>query len=174
MLKPVFALFGLLVAPSADHDFHLSRLTVNANTETRTVELTLHTFIDDLQVAISDNPRVTANGAVDPDSLRLTDPRELPGADSLVARLLRDDLTLASGGETLPLTYLGKEAADDPYGIYLYLETELPESRDFEISSDYLCALYRDQQNVVVWQRNGRQVGYSLLTHSTREAKFAR
>lgn len=163
-----------------NHEFHLSRLTVNLDTEHQRVELTLHSFIDDVELAVEQRSATGNVPTVVADSLRLTTPRELATADSLLTDYLLAHLALSVGGEPLPLRYLGKERSEDPYGLYVYLSAPLPDGAApadggaVALHSSLLCELHADQQNVVVWQRDGADAGYSLLTYDSRDASSGR
>ena len=176
MLAAALALL-LTAAPAASppstagtgHDFHVSRLTVNYNTERRRLELTLDTFIDDLELALGQ----PAGRGVTVEELDLVSPTEHPTADSLIAEYLNRTLALESGGARSELDYLGKQAADDPYAVYAFLAADLPAGAtlpNLRLRSTYLLELYDDQQNIVVWQRDGETVDYDLLTAGERVA----
>ena len=174
-MTPLLLLACLLVLPSGPHgygdvahDFHVSRLTVNHNTADARLELTLDTFVDDLEAALGS----TRAAGIPAEALDLVAPTEHPAADSLLGAYLARNLRLAAEAP-LPLRYLGKEAADDPYALYAFLSAELPGGGDaFSLTSTFLLDLYDDQQNIVVWQRDGRTVDYDLLTTAAREARL--
>ena len=167
----------LLLASSAPlptggdaHDFHVSRLTVNHDTAGGRLELTLDTFVDDLELALAAGSATGVTAA----ALDLATPTEHPAADSLLGAYLTRTLRLG-GGTRLPLRYLGKEPADDPYALYAYLSAEVPPSGGaaaLALTSTFLLDLYDDQQNIVVWQRDGEAVDYDLLTAAAREARL--
>ena len=177
MLAPLPLLACVLLASSARlptgglaHDFHVSRLTLNHDTRAGRFELTLDTFVDDLERALA----AGAVAGVTAATLDLATPTEHPAADSLLGAYLTRTLRLRDNAP-LPLAYLGKEPADDPYAMYAYLSADLPPPGGDEalaLTSTFLLELYDDQQNVVVWQRDGETVDYDLLTATVREARL--
>ena len=159
----------LLSAMSIAHEFHLSRLTVNLDARQARTELTLHTFVDDLELAVArhhDLERAAAADARLPTqaSLDLLAPTEHPLADSLVeAYVLFQIRLLDEARDPVPVTYLGKEPADDPYAMYVYLKAPLTDA-GLTVDSRFFTELFDDQQNVVVWQADGETFDYALLT----------
>ena len=172
-LAPLLAAAAVAPSPApadAGHDFHVSRLTVNYNTARRRLELTLDTFVDDLELALGQPPERGPTA----EELDLASPTEHPTADSLLAEYLGRTLALESARARSGLEYLGKQAADDPYAVYAFLAADLPAGAtlpDLRLRSTFLLELYDDQQNIVVWQRDGQTVDYDLLTAGERVAR---
>ncbi len=174
-------LFALLSTATVAHDFHVSRLTVNVDSEDRRVKLTLQTFVDDLETAVAKEHRLPKDalsgaGGVTQEGLDLLSPKQHPLADSLVEAYVRRRIQLMHGSKLLPnLRYLGMEAADDPYAMYIYLSAPLPAGEPaITVRSRFFIDLYGDQQNVIVWQRNGEAADYDLLTGQRLECTFGR
>ncbi len=174
-------LLALLSVTFLAHDFHVSRLTVNVDAKEQRVKLTLQTFVDDLETAVAQEhrlPKSPAVGAmgVTQEGLNLLSPKQHPLADSLVEAYVRRRIQLMNGGQLMPgLRYLGMEAADDPYAMYVYLSCPLPSAAvEVTVRSRYFIDLYGDQQNVIVWQRDGQAADYDLLTGERLECSFRR
>ncbi len=172
-------LFALLSSSAVAHDFHVSRLTVNVDHRDQRVKLTLQTFVDDLEKAMAKEHSLPKDAIADARgmtqaSLNLLSPKQHPLADSLVEAYVRRRIQLTEGTRLLPgLRYLGMEAADDPYAMYLYLSAPLPSGKtQITVHSRFFIDLYGDQQNVIVWQRNGEGVDYDLLTGQKLECTF--
>ncbi len=173
-------------APVAEkaHDFHVSRLTANYKPEEGRIECTLITFVDDLESVLTMHHQLedvsSSNTAIaSRESLNLTEPKEHPTADSLIASYLIETLRLHSSAEkgASPITFIGKERDDDPYGMFLYFyieDVDLPEAAaaKLELESTYMLELYEDQQNIVVWQLDGESADYDLLTYNSRTCDF--
>lgn len=159
------------VALAGVHDFHISRLTVNLDAAQARTEVTLHTFVDDVELAVARHHDLGRRAATDARlptqaTLDFLAPTEHPLADSLVEAYLRRKIRFSVDGEALaPFRYLGSEAADDPYAVYFYFASDMPEAgTTLAVASDFFTELYEDQQNVVVWQRASESDGYDLLT----------
>lgn len=147
----------------SDHDFHVSQLTLDENVAAGRYELTLHTFVDDVELA------ATLGTDIEAIDLNLLADNQHPLADSLVRAYLSETVRMS---DTSALDIMGYEAADDPYAMYVYLVCEKlsPKPTAPRLVSSYLLDLYDDQQNIVVWKRGGETVDYDLLTASKREA----
>ena len=176
----MLALLPTLLTLALAHDFHISRLTVNLDAPQARTEVTLHTFVDDVEAAVTafhglDADVPTATGLPAAAALDFLAPTEHPLTDSLVEAYLRHKIRLTDGGEALgPLRYLGPEAADDPYAVYFYFAAPLPAPGSaLAIESRFFTELFADQQNVVVWQRGGVSEGYDLLTDRETVSAFA-
>ena len=166
----------LTAALALAHDFHLSRLTVNYDTEADRVEFTLQTFADDLELAVAEHHGLAS--ATDPrlptrETLDLLAPTQHPLTDSLVEVYLRHRVRVSDdSGAPVPLRYLGFEPADDPYAMYVYLSTPMADA-GLTVDSRYFTELFDDQQNVVVWQADGETFDYALLTARDHETTGA-
>lgn len=174
-------LFALLTMTVVAHDFHVSRLTINFDSQQGRTEMTLQTFVDDLETAVAAEhrlPSVTPAGTnvVSEGSLNLLSPKQHPLADSLVEAYVRRRVRISSGGKALEgLRYLGMEPADDPYAMYVYLSAPLPApGATLEVDSRYFIDLYEDQQNIIVVERDGVAADYQLLTGQRTDCTFSR
>jgi len=177
MLRQSFLLVVAIVlwgfSPHVAHDFHVSQLTINYVSSTGELQLTLDTFIDDVEGAVASLPAARQLGLSEREVNLLTD-KEAPPTDSLIEAYLSDVIQL-NGADTEPvrLQYLGKESAEDPYALYLYLKSGTGIRREnLSLISKYMLDRYDDQQNIVVWQIDGQPSDYDLLTASTRTSTF--
>ena len=160
---------------AAVHDFHVSRLTVNYDTSERRLELTLDTFVDDLEAALGARAERRGVAGITARSLDLVTETEASGADALLAAYLTEVLAIDCAGAAPELEVLGKEGAGDPYAMYVYLAAPLTcdDERGLAVTlrSHYLYDLFDDQQNIVVWQRDGESMGYDLLAGANDTAR---
>lgn len=153
------------------HDFHFSKLLININDKTNLIEFTLHTFIDDLELAIAEESKTTTK--IISDSIRLVTPKEYEKADKLITAYLNQCFSLKGASYTYPVEFVGKEKGDDPYSIYLYFMTPLSKKGDqLKVMYDMYTEFYDDQQNMVVWQINGKTIQSDLLTQSEKISKL--
>lgn len=167
---------GGLCSGSQAHDFHVSHLTINVNTERQQLELTLDSFVDDLELVLGELGEQSRIAGFDARTINLVSTDEHPQADSLLGAFVLDALQLRCGDQSLALNYLGKEAAEDPYAVYVYLVAPLQcaaDDAEVLLQHDFLHELYDDQQNIVRWQRDGKAVGYDLLTRNRRQSRQA-
>lgn len=170
LLASTFLFSGAVV-----HEFHVSKLIINHNTARGTFEITFETFIDDLEAVLPAMSKEGGLAKVTTEELDLTTSTEHPSANALLHAYLSEKIKLADASDTpLSPTYLGKEAADDPYAIYVYLSLPAtgPTLSSISLTSSFLCELYEDQQNIVVWKQDKKILDTDLLTCSSRKSSY--
>lgn len=141
MIQLCFLLVQLLLA-FPDHDFHVSRLTMDYKHNENHFELALHVFTDDLEFALMES------GLENP---KLNTKNEDPNVEKSIISYLNDVLLLkGKNGKAIPLEYLGKESSDDYMATWIYFYWKLPESEDeFHFQHRLLHEIYDDQQNIL-------------------------
>jgi hypothetical protein len=129
--------------PTQLHEFHLSKSLVNYNAQTKAVEVSLHIFIDDLELAIKGKGK---------DSLYIATTKEASDADKYIADYVVDQFKVYFEGKELPLTYLGKEVSSDLMAIWCYLEAEqISAPKEVTLINTLLTELYEDQRNLITF-----------------------
>lgn len=132
MIKLLVASIFLNLTP-LDHDIHVSICDIEVNSDQ--IELTLKTFLDDLQLAVG-----------------LTPGEELPddytSADELIGNYLSSSIQLRFGDMLIPLSINDMTASQD--AIWITIVTDLPKTvSSISITNKFLTELYRDQTNLV-------------------------
>ena len=158
LLQGLFLLLG-----SPVHDLHLSKTDIHYNNQTSALEVTMHIFIDDLELAMQQQGM---------DDLFIATEREHDDADSLIQRYLSTSFEVAINGEKQPFQFLGKEESDDLMAIWCYLEkTEITELHSIAIKNSLLTEIYADQKNMVSFMGNGIKK-FFLMDLGSQEAKI--
>jgi hypothetical protein len=146
-----FALaFAALTLPAGHrasaHKFHTSFAEADYDAETRSLQITLRTFPDDLETAV----RRRGGKRVSPDD------KKAFGAQ--VFAYLQETFRLKTAkGEAAKLSWVGMEAGTD--SAWLYFEAALPEGVEgAQLSQQFLCDLYDDQINLVNIKSTGKKV----------------
>lgn len=130
-------------SPMQMHDFHLSKSLVNYNAQTQAVEISLHIFIDDLELAIKGKGK---------DSLYIATEKEDEDADRYIAKYVIDQFKVYFEGDQIPLTFLGKEVSSDLMAIWCYLEAEkISAPKEVKLFNTLLTELYEDQRNLITF-----------------------
>ena len=144
----------LLLTPTvADHDFHVSRARIEYGAEQGEWQITMHLFIDDLELALAEkgSPK-----------LYLGTKRESEQADQYIQNYLRQYFQLFAGDEPLEWQWLGKEVSEDLTAFWLYLY--VPDAQlktPLRVRNKILLDLYDDQQNMIqVADGRGRTRSY--------------
>ena len=143
------------------HDLHLSRAAIHYNASQESFEVTVHIFIDDLEIAMTGDS---------PSYLRIATERERPEADSMIDLYLRQHLIVEADGQPLNWAFLGKEESDDLIAIWCYLEiTNVRDPRKIRIQNSILTEVYDDQKNIVSFTSPTKKA-FFLLDRKKQEA----
>lgn len=145
----------LLLLPGAQgtgaHDFHVSKCLMEYDPESQSLQMSMHLFIDDLELALRQRGH---------EQLFLCTPREAAEADAQVEAYLRDHFQLVINGAPRTFKYWGKEISDDLSAVWCYLEVEnLTEVTQMELTYRVLFDTYRDQKNLVSLTLPGQEPG---------------
>ncbi|WP_131694755.1 DUF6702 family protein [Dyadobacter tibetensis] len=123
--------------PPLVHEYHVSVTQMQYNSTTRSLEISLRVFTDDLETALSmahANRRFVINNQ--------------DHNNVYIEKYIRQHFVLTDAKEkTLPLTYLGKEAEADATWIYL----EIPLSSKLQghiLTNSTLLDVFNDQVNM--------------------------
>lgn len=142
--------FAALAIPAprraSAHKFHTSFAEADYDAETKSLEIMLRTFPDDLENAV----RRRGGKRVSPDD------KKAFGAQ--VFTYLQEKFRVKTAkGEAAKLTWVGMDAGVD--SAWLYFEAALPEGVEgAQLSQQFLCDLYDDQINLVNVKAAGKKV----------------
>ncbi|HEX8423318.1 MAG TPA: DUF6702 family protein [Pyrinomonadaceae bacterium] len=122
---------------AAAHKFHTSFAEADYNAKEASLQITLRTFPDDLELVLGKR-----NGK----SVRLDRKQE---AEPLLVAYLQETFQLKNAkGELVKLSWVGMDAGVD--SAWLYFEAHLPEGfAGAQLRNQFLCDLYEDQVNLV-------------------------
>lgn len=131
----------LLLGPLVPHDFYVSILTIHHDPDEQTLELTWRMTTHDLEDALE---------GISGEDPQLGGPFEAPDADTLIARYLRQHLSLTKGKDGLPLrlTYMGKEVEMETLFCYLQVDS-VRSTEGLTVQCDLLQERFPDQVNEV-------------------------
>jgi hypothetical protein len=141
--------FGLslarVVPVASAHKFHTSFAEADYNARERSLEITLRTFPDDLELVLRKR-----SGK----SVRLDRKQE---AEPLLIAYLQETFELKNAkGETLKLSWVGMDAGVD--SAWLYFEARMPEGfAGAQLRNQFLFDLYDDQINLVNVKQDDRK-----------------
>lgn len=138
------------------HDFHLSKMDVHYKTDQEALQITVLSFIDDLEEALNkENPL----------DYKLLQEAEHPNADSLLAIYLAKHLELKVDGKGTTFNYIGKEESENIISVYSYLEiTNIKNPSLLEIDNSILMETFDDQKNIISFKIDNKPKGTHILT----------
>ncbi|MEM1325053.1 MAG: DUF6702 family protein [Bacteroidota bacterium] len=124
------------------HNFHLSKSMVEYNAEEKTLEITLHIFLDDLEATLFE-------GGIK-ENLNLCTEKEHPKGNEIVAAYLKSRFRVMVNGELRTCKFIGKEISEDFSAAWCYLEVEGVSSiENIGVQNTVLMELFEDQRNIV-------------------------
>jgi|AntRauTorckE5430_2_1112549.scaffolds.fasta_scaffold07698_2 myo-inositol catabolism protein IolC len=133
------------------HDFHVSKCLMEYDPEEQSLQMSMHIFLDDLELALSKRGQ---------EQLFLCTPRETAEAEAQVEAYLRDHFKLTINGELRTFKYWGKEISDDLSAVWCYLEVDnLQEINELELTYRILFDTYGDQKNLASLTLPGQEPG---------------
>lgn len=124
------------------HPIHISRSEVNYDSDSKSLQITMHVFIDDLEDAMMqyglNNPKIGAKS-------------ELKNSDDLIYTYLKEKLKfLDEKNSMLKFNWIGKELGDSPLALICYLEIEnVKSTKGISLVNDVIMDLHSDQVNIV-------------------------
>ncbi|MDY7394005.1 DUF6702 family protein [Aureibaculum sp. 2210JD6-5] len=143
------------------HKFYISLIKVEYKAEEKTVQITMHVFIDDLQKVINKTYGTTIElGAKD----------EVKDTNVLISSYIEDNFKIEINSKINPYKYLGKEYENDI--VYLYLELKnINKINSIQITDTMLMDYFPEQKNIVKLNINDIKKTL-LLTKDKNKVKF--
>jgi hypothetical protein len=137
---------------ASEHEFHISRTSLNYDSQSKTYQFTIHIFIDDLTKCLERKGYKNLN----------IGGKEAPNTDTAIESYIREHVVLV-GDKALPYTFLGREFSDDQIALYIYLESdEQAPRKNLAIKNNLLLEEFSDQKNIVDITRNKKRVATVL------------
>jgi hypothetical protein len=124
---------------AAVHPFYMSVTEIRYNTPRKSLEISCRIFSDDLE-------NVLKKESGQP--LDIIHPKNHAAADSLVARYLRNHLSLRADGQPLSYKYIGYEISEDATWCYLECAPLAP-FRKLDIRNDILYSEHETQSHMI-------------------------
>lgn len=135
------SLLALLLLSPPVHDFHVSKTNVRYVAEREQLQVEMHVFLDDLELAL------TEAGAP---KLYIGTDQEMPQAADHLARYLEKHFRIEWNGQYLPVGLLGFELSDDLEALWIYLAGDTAEApARVSIQQTVITEIYGDQRNMV-------------------------
>ena len=146
------------------HDFHVSKTDLNYKTSQEALQITVHVFIDDLELALEDYGSSNMNLFTKSESL---------SADSLIAVYLNKSLEIKIDKEAIAPVYIGKEISDDLSAAWCYLEFEnLSPFKSMSLKNSILNELFEDQKNIVNFKIDSKSKAFHIMDRDVDYKEF--
>ncbi len=150
------------------HDIHLTKAQVDVNTAEKSIQVSMHIFLDDLEKCIQQETGFT-------EKMHLGTEKEVLEGDSLLAVYLSNHFMVAANEAPLSLSFVGKENSQDLLAIWCYFEFPLAEgpTKNLTLTNNVLMELYDDQQNIITLQGPNKKRDYLLFQTDKPTASFS-
>jgi hypothetical protein len=149
-------LFSFLLFCSFEmHQFHISKTDVTYKPTEKTLQITMHIFIDDLEKSL-EKQGVT--------KIYIGTEKEKQEANSLIIKYLQSNFSIKLNNKALAYDFLGKETSNDKQAIWVYLEAKnVKDIKQIFIENKIITETYSDQKNIVQINVPSKKQGYFLL-----------
>ncbi|WP_417607902.1 DUF6702 family protein [Owenweeksia hongkongensis] len=124
---------------SEKHDFHTSITNAEYNPRTKSMEIAMKLFTDDLELTIKNKHQLILN---------LNSTNELPEADSLIYNYVIHNFAIQSGKKSVSPTFVGKEIENGITFIYLEIHS-FPVAKELLVRNTVFFDTFDDQSNIV-------------------------
>ncbi len=148
-------LFLAISFVSTAHEFHTSLVQMDYNAKTKSFEISLRVFSDDMEKAIGLSNAL--NG------FRIDKHSE---ADQLLEKYLRQMFILKQKGKTLDYKYLGKQIENDV--TWIYIEVPAANCHSIGVECKLLTDVFKDQANIVNWQCDSDRKSFLFDKYTTQ------
>ena len=128
--------------PFADmHEFHLSKCTIDYKEAEKSIQISLHVFIDDLEQALEEQGL---------EKLYIGTEKESKEADAYLKKYFDQRLAISiNGKDDKERKFLGKETSEDLTAIWCYIEiTEVKKLESIVVKNQILQEIFDDQKNI--------------------------
>ena len=138
MFRVILILF-VIIGSGFKHDFHTSLTEINYNAKTKSLELSVRVFTDDLETTLTNFNKGKRVKIEDPDQF----------IDPLIEQYIRKNLALISQNKEVKFgKFYGKEKEADATWIYLEI-FDCQDIKDFTLYNSIMQEMFTDQTNLV-------------------------
>jgi hypothetical protein len=143
-------LFLLIASPGfakhspVPHKFYMSVTDMEYNEESKSLEIIIQFFTDDLEKALEQGRERVFLGTE----------KETEEVNLLIEKYLNRHFRLQRKNSPIPYTFLGKEASIDYTWVYLEVEN-FDATKDFVLENNLLTELFEEQSNQVNYLKDG-------------------
>ena len=123
------------------HTFHVSKTMVEYNEKEKSLQISVHLFIDDLEESLKKEGHT---------KLFICTEREATQAEKHIESYLRKNLSFSINGKSTSYTFVGKEGSSDMSAVWIYLEIPVTgKIKTINIKNSLLIGEFDDQKNLV-------------------------
>jgi hypothetical protein len=149
-------LFCFLLFSSFEmHQFHISKTDVTFKPTEKTLQITMHIFIDDLEKSLEKQGTT---------KLYIGTEKENKDANTLIIKYLQSNFLIKLNNKPIVYDFIGKETSNDKQAIWVYLEAKnVKDVKNIFVENKILTEIFSDQKNIVQVNIPSKKQGYFLL-----------
>lgn len=136
------------------HKFYVSLTQINYNSKTKSIEVTLKLFTDDLELSTTNFSKKTVKIINAEDS------------DVEIANYIKDKFSISINNKVQVLNYLGKELENDVSWCYLEIKN-VKDIQSIKINNRIFTEQFPDQKNLIHLDVNGVEESAVLTKNTT-------
>ncbi|WP_214225898.1 DUF6702 family protein [Pedobacter sp. B4-66] len=134
------------------HPFYVSVTEVDYSPKTKTVQVSVRIFFDDLESALDKRYKTSIN---------ILKPKDRKQVDGLISDYVKNHLQIKANNKLLSLKYLGYQIEED--AAWCYFESEKVESiQKLDVQNDILFEQHDSQVNMIHATVNGKRKSTKL------------
>jgi hypothetical protein len=143
------------------HAFHISKTDMTFQPAQKSVQMTLHIFIDDLEHGLDKQGQSKSR------VLGVGTEKEQKDVNNLIFNYLQKNFSVQINSKKINYEWVGKETTKDKQALWIYLEIKnIRDVRNISVENRVLTEVFDDQKNIVQINVPLKKQGYFLLTKS--------
>ena len=151
----VFSFNSPFFSENKRHDFHISKTDMVFKAKEKSVQMTMHIFIDDLEKGLN---------KLGNKELFIGTPKERKEANELIVKYLQSKFLVKINNKNISFDWVGKEITKDQQALWIYLEVKnVKEIKNIYVENRVLTDVFKDQKNIVQVNVPNKKQGYFLL-----------
>ena len=159
--KLAILLFIIPLLSFSAHKYYLSLTQINYKEETKSLQIIINIFMDDIETALNKDYNI---------DLQLATKKELKDNDIYFKKYLNKKLLFKINEDAKDFNYIGKEYDGDL--VYFYLEIEdINQLNTIDITNNILTTHFPKQQNLTKCKLGNKNKSF-LLTKKENSAQF--
>lgn len=140
------------------HAFHISKTDMTFKPQEKSLQMTLHLFIDDIELGLEKQGHK---------KLFIGTERELQETNDLIFKYLQSNFTIKLNNKDVAYTWVGKETTSDKQALWVYMEIKnVKDIKNIAVENKVLTEVFSDQKNIVQINVPSKKQGYFLLDKS--------
>lgn len=137
--KIIFVFITISLASFTLHKYYLSYTKINYAKDSKSLQVTMKIFTDDLENVLNQQFKINA---------QLNSDREINNINKHLSEYINDKFEIEVNKAKKDYTFLGKEYKNDETNIYLEIEN-IDKIETITITNKMLMEIFNDQQNII-------------------------